>query len=87
MSEILKERIFIAGSSGMVGSSIKRAFLRIGFSKNSLSEKLRFLFLSQGLNIRPIGSTVYLMPPYCISDKDLDKTYNNILETLNSLSS
>ena len=43
--------------------------------KNSLSEKLRFLFLSQGFNIRPIGSTVYLMPPYCISDKDLDKTY------------
>ena len=55
--------------------------------KNSLSEKLRFLFLSQGFNIRPIGSTVYLMPPYCISDKDLDKTYEVILETLNRLSS
>ena len=54
--------------------------------KNSLSEKLRFLFLSQGFNIRPIGSTVYLMPPYCISDKDLDKTYSVILETINSLS-
>ena len=40
MSDILKERIFIAGSSGMVGSSIKRAFLRIGFCKNSLSENL-----------------------------------------------
>jgi len=40
MSEIIKERIFIAGSSGMVGSSIKRALLRIGFSENSLSNNL-----------------------------------------------
>tara|TARA_B100000242_G_scaffold117733_1_gene82282 strand:+ start:1392 stop:2402 length:1011 start_codon:yes stop_codon:yes gene_type:complete len=40
MAEILKERIFIAGSSGMVGSSIKRELLRIGFSKNSLSDNL-----------------------------------------------
>ena len=54
--------------------------------KNTLSEELRFLFLSKGFNIRPIGSTVYLMPPYCISDKDLDKTYSVILETINDLS-
>ncbi len=55
------------------------------YYKNPLSEKLRFLFLSQGFNIRPIGSTVYLMPPYCISDKELDKTYSVILDTINSL--
>ena len=30
---ILKEKIFIAGSSGMVGSAIKRAYLKIGFHK------------------------------------------------------
>ena len=42
MSEILKERIFIAGSSGMVGSSIKRELLRIGFSKNSTYSITRY---------------------------------------------
>ena len=33
----LKERIFIAGSSGMVGSSIKRALIKIGYGKNGSS--------------------------------------------------
>lgn len=37
---ILKERIFIAGSSGMVGSAIKRAYLNIGFDKECLSNNL-----------------------------------------------
>ena len=32
---ILKERIFIAGGSGMVGSAIKRALLNINFGKNN----------------------------------------------------
>ena len=53
--------------------------------KNNLSEKLRFLFLSQGFNIRPIGSSIYLMPPYCISDKELDRTYDVIFKTITSL--
>ena len=30
------EKIFIAGANGMVGSSIKREFLRIGYDKNYL---------------------------------------------------
>ncbi len=39
-NSILKERIFIAGSSGMVGSAIKRAYLNIGFDKDFLSKNL-----------------------------------------------
>ena len=37
---ILKEKIFIAGSSGMVGSAIKRAYLKIGFHKDCLQANL-----------------------------------------------
>ncbi len=37
---ILKEKIFIAGSSGMVGSAIKRAYLKIGFHKDYLLKNL-----------------------------------------------
>ena len=37
---IFKERIFIAGSSGMVGSAIKRAYLNMGFDKEFLSNNL-----------------------------------------------
>tara|TARA_Y100000991_G_scaffold208845_1_gene188316 strand:- start:32 stop:190 length:159 start_codon:yes stop_codon:yes gene_type:complete len=29
------DNIFIAGANGMVGSSIKREFLRLGFKENS----------------------------------------------------
>ena len=31
-----REKIFIAGANGMVGSSIKRELLRIGYDKNNL---------------------------------------------------
>ena len=48
--------------------------------KNNGSEELRRFFIKKGLNIRPIGSCVYLMPPYCITDRELDKTYNTLLE-------
>ena len=37
---ISKEKIFIAGSTGMVGSAIKRAFIRNGDYKNYLSKNL-----------------------------------------------
>ncbi len=37
---ILEEKIFIAGSSGMVGSAIKRAYLNIGSDKDLLSKNL-----------------------------------------------
>ena len=33
------------------------------------SQALKGWFLAHGLNIRPLGSTVYLMPPYCITDE------------------
>jgi len=28
--------------------------------------------------LRPLGNTVYVMPPYCISDAELDTVYNAI---------
>ena len=33
---------------------------------------LRNWYLAHGLNIRPLGQTIYLMPPYCITDEELD---------------
>lgn len=54
--------------------------------KSSAGEYLRAWFLRKGLNIRPIGSTVYLMPPYCITDDELTRAYDGIIEGLNALS-
>lgn len=32
-------------------------------------------FLARGILLRPLGNTVYVMPPYCISSDDLDQVY------------
>jgi adenosylmethionine-8-amino-7-oxononanoate aminotransferase len=32
----------------------------------------------KGIFIRPLGKTIYLFPPYCISNEDLERTYSAI---------
>lgn len=39
-------------------------------------------FLSKGILMRPLGNIIYLVPPYCISENDLDYIYETILEAL-----
>lgn len=41
-------------------------------------------FIQKGLLIRPLGNVIYLIPPYIISDEDLDYVYSTIQEFLNS---
>jgi adenosylmethionine-8-amino-7-oxononanoate aminotransferase len=48
---------------------------------------LRNWYLGNGLNIRPLGPTVYLMPPYCITDEELDRAYAGMVEGLDRLAS
>jgi adenosylmethionine-8-amino-7-oxononanoate aminotransferase len=37
-------------------------------------------FMERRILIRPLGNTIYLMPPYCIKDKELDMIYESITE-------
>lgn len=53
-----------------------------GAYKSPRSEALRARFLERGLNIRPLGDTVYLMPPYCITDAQLSRAYEGMLDAL-----
>jgi adenosylmethionine-8-amino-7-oxononanoate aminotransferase len=41
--------------------------------------------LQQGLLLRPIGNTVYLMPPYTISEPEIDFMINTTIEAVNSI--
>ncbi len=43
---------------------------------------LKQKFLENGLLLRPIGNTIYLMPPYCIKEKNLKKSYEKLIEIL-----
>ena len=40
--------------------------------------------LSKGVFLRPLGNTLYIMPPYCITEKELHKIYSVIIDILNA---
>jgi adenosylmethionine-8-amino-7-oxononanoate aminotransferase len=49
---------------------------------NSVRDELYNHFLADGILLRPLGNTLYIMPPYCISDEDLSCIYRCIREKL-----
>jgi adenosylmethionine---8-amino-7-oxononanoate aminotransferase len=57
-----------------------------GGYQSEASSALRDWYLAQGLNIRPLGSTLYLMPPYCITDDELGRAYAGLMEGLDRFS-
>lgn len=42
---------------------------------SALGPRLAASFRAQDVLIRPLGNTVYLMPPYCMGDADLEKLF------------
>jgi adenosylmethionine-8-amino-7-oxononanoate aminotransferase len=47
---------------------------------NLVGSEIMKLALKEGIYLRPLGNTVYLMPPYCITTEQLKKIYRFILE-------
>lgn len=45
-----------------------------------IGPKLKAFFTERGLLLRPLGNTVYVMPPYCISPEDLAAVHAAIAE-------
>jgi adenosylmethionine-8-amino-7-oxononanoate aminotransferase len=45
---------------------------------SDLGPKLYRFFIARGILLRPLGNTIYVMPPYCIGDEDLDAVYDAI---------
>jgi adenosylmethionine-8-amino-7-oxononanoate aminotransferase len=52
---------------------------------NSLSEHISEFFIARGIILRPLGNIAYILPPYCISNEDLEYIYNAVEEFLKSL--
>lgn len=50
-----------------------------GYS-SSVRERITEQALAQGVYLRPLGNTVYLMPPYCITDEELQTVYRVVAE-------
>lgn len=49
---------------------------------SDLAPWLRREFLEAGLLLRPLGHTVYLLPPYCVTDLELERIYQIIQQVL-----
>ncbi len=47
--------------------------------------KIYAAFLERGALLRPLGNTVYVMPPYCITEGELSHVYNGIQATVDAL--
>ncbi|ACP26268.1 adenosylmethionine-8-amino-7-oxononanoate aminotransferase BioA [Sinorhizobium fredii NGR234] len=45
---------------------------------SEVGPRLRAFFRERRLLIRPLGNVIYLMPPYCVADADLDRAYEAI---------
>jgi len=41
--------------------------------------------LARGIYLRPLGNTVYVMPPYCITEKEMDQVYAFLVHCLKGL--
>lgn len=46
---------------------------------NKVKEETMQLALQQHVFLRPLGNTVYIMPPYCITAEQLQQVYNTLL--------
>jgi adenosylmethionine-8-amino-7-oxononanoate aminotransferase len=52
---------------------------------NSLRDKLYHYFLAEGIILRPLGNIIYILPPYCITNAELDYVYSKIEQALEEI--
>ena len=56
-----------------------------GGYRDETSTMLERIYLDMGLNIRPLDRTVYLMPPYCMTEAQLRTAHDGLLAGLDEL--
>jgi adenosylmethionine-8-amino-7-oxononanoate aminotransferase len=49
---------------------------------NNISGTITRKCMEQGVYLRPLGNTVYIMPPYCLTPNELEKIYAVLLSVL-----
>jgi adenosylmethionine---8-amino-7-oxononanoate aminotransferase len=52
---------------------------------NNIGKEITLKTLAQGVYIRPLGNTVYLMPPYCITEEELNKAYKVVIKVISEI--
>lgn len=52
---------------------------------NDISQSITAYMLAKGIYLRPLGNTVYIMPPYCITAEELDRIYASLVEMIETI--
>ncbi len=52
---------------------------------NSIGSRLKSEFYKQGILLRPLGNVLYLMPPYCITEDEMDQIESAISQIISDL--
>ncbi len=52
---------------------------------SSIGPILYDFYLENGLLLRPLGNTVYVLPPYCITAAELERIYDTIIRSLDHI--
>ena len=52
---------------------------------SNLRDKLYTYFLDAGIILRPLGNITYILPPYCITNEDLNYIYRKIEQALEEI--
>ena len=47
-----------------------------------MRNKLYYFFIQNGIILRPVGNIVYILPPYIISQNQLEKVYQVVENAL-----
>ncbi len=51
----------------------------------NIRDQIMAFFMERGVFLRPLGNTVYLMPPYVITREELDRVYDTLEQLLQTL--
>ncbi len=52
---------------------------------SEIGTQLYLRFQKSGILLRPLGNTIYVLPPYCMSKEDFDTVYGVVSETVEEL--
>ncbi|HRW58358.1 MAG TPA: adenosylmethionine--8-amino-7-oxononanoate transaminase [Chlamydiales bacterium] len=52
---------------------------------STIGKRLQKNLYEKGIYIRPLGNTIYLLPPYCIKKEELEEVYTRLKESMESI--
>lgn len=81
----LTDRLSNAGADGTLNPRTIGTVLAFELNNDqhdyisSIGGLIRQKAMQEGIYLRPLGNTIYIMPPYCITDEQLEKIYRFLL--------